>query len=294
MTRATEWNKQWKLFMAYWKKMVRLNAAMRETLEAAATSGDEYAEKCNEAILRADNIEQSRLQVSLMSLEPDETVLDIGAGVGRLSIAVAKTAKHVTAVEPSVKMVSYLKKNMQKANVANITILNKRWEEVQLGFDTQPHDVSIVAYSLTMPNLTEALAKINDATKKRVYIITSATRLFDAELWKEVYGEAKPIWWLDHLYFSSVLLELGIYANVEIIEHPLELSYGSLNEAAEDWARMYLIPKEKRAILKRYLSKNLHKNNGKFTVLRNSRTAILWWKKANHNATAMADIQEKV
>lgn len=280
--------------MAYWKKMVALTSTIRETLEATATSGDEYAEKCSEMILRADTIEQSRLQVSLMAIAPEETVLDIGAGVGRLSIAVAKTAKHVTAIEPSVKMASYLQDNMQKANIANITILKKRWEEVQLGFDIQPHDVSIVAYSLTMPDLKEALAKINDATNKRVYIITSAVRSFDAGLWKDLYDEVQPIWWLDHLYLSSVLMELGIYANVEIIEHPLELSYGSLNDAVEEWTRVYLVPKEKRAILKRYLSKNLHKNNGKFTLLRDSRTAILWWMKAKHSATAIDAVQEKV
>ncbi len=279
--------------MTYWKKIVDLNSTMRETLETAvAVSGDEYAEQCNEALPRINNVEQTRLQVSLMSIEPEETVLDIGAGVGRLSILIASQAKHVTAVEPSTKMVSYLQNNMQKAHAENISILKKRWEDVRLGFDIQPHDVLIAAYSLTMPNLKEALAKINCAAKKRVYIITSASRLFDADLWKELYNEEQPICWLDHLYLSSVLLELGIYANVSIIEHPVELSYSSLNEAVEHWTKMYLIPKAKHSILKRYLSSNLHDSNGKFTILRNSRTAVLWWMKAKKN-TLIDDVQEK-
>jgi ubiquinone/menaquinone biosynthesis C-methylase UbiE len=278
--------------MSYWEKMVTLNATIRETLESTALSGDEYAEQCNEAILRANNIEQSRLQIAFMKIAPQETVLDIGAGVGRLSVDIAKKAKHVTAIEPSIKMISYLQNNLRRANVDNFTILNKRWEEVQLSSDIQQHDVSIAAYSLTMPNLKEALVKINDATKKRAYIITSASRSFDAILWKELFGEAQPIWWLDHLYLISLLMEIGVYANVEIIAHPLELRYNNLNEATEAWARMYLVPKTKQAILKTYLSKSLRENNGKLVILQESKTAVVWWKKSGSTA-AMADYLTK-
>jgi 2-polyprenyl-3-methyl-5-hydroxy-6-metoxy-1,4-benzoquinol methylase len=42
-------------------------------------------------------------QLKRLSLSPEITVLDVGAGTGRITLPIAKRVKHVTALEPSEK-----------------------------------------------------------------------------------------------------------------------------------------------------------------------------------------------
>ncbi|MFL5626282.1 MAG: class I SAM-dependent methyltransferase, partial [Ktedonobacteraceae bacterium] len=42
---------------------------------------------------------------------PQTTVLDVGAGTGRFTLALAPQARHVTALEPNASMLSYLRQD---------------------------------------------------------------------------------------------------------------------------------------------------------------------------------------
>ena len=59
-----------------------------------------------------------------MYLEPEDTVLDIGAGPGRITVPVADKVKGVTALDASKDMQEVLKKNANKAGLSNVTCLN--------------------------------------------------------------------------------------------------------------------------------------------------------------------------
>jgi len=107
-------------------------------------------------------------QVASFRLDPDWSVLDVGAGTGRLSVPIAKMVRHVTAVDQSRGMLDCLQENIAKEGLANVTCLQKRWEQVQLGVDIEPHDVVIASHSLGMFDLQEAVAKMDAAAKRRV------------------------------------------------------------------------------------------------------------------------------
>ena len=66
-----------------------------------------------------------------------------GAGTGRLAIPMAGRVKKVTAIEPSKGTLECLKKDVERERVENIVYVNKRWEDVELGIDVEPHDVVI-------------------------------------------------------------------------------------------------------------------------------------------------------
>jgi 16S rRNA (adenine1518-N6/adenine1519-N6)-dimethyltransferase len=58
-------------------------------------------------------------------LEPEAVVLEIGAGLGALTIPVAKTVRHVYAVEKDSSLVPILEKQLDSSHITNVTILNQ-------------------------------------------------------------------------------------------------------------------------------------------------------------------------
>jgi SAM-dependent methyltransferase len=274
MAGIINWNELWKL--------MRLNSPLRRTLEEDAGSlGDKYAEQCNESLMRSKSKERTEMQISKIELNPEYTVLDIGSGPGRLVIPIAKQVKTVTAIDPSRVMMAYLQENMKEDDVKNIVCINKRWENIELGVDIEPHDVVIAAHSLVMLDIQEALAKINAAAKRYVYLFTAAGRWQDEGLWKAINGEKQPPWWLDYIYLCNILYDMEIYANVGIWDSEFELQYDSLDDAVNKWKEMYDPQSEKERVLREYLAKMLVKdeNDGKLYLKRKLKSAMVWWRK---------------
>lgn len=55
----------------------------------------------------------------------DETVLDIGAGIGGLTIPLAKKVKKIVAIEPEPTNVTYLQANITKNRLKNVRVVEK-------------------------------------------------------------------------------------------------------------------------------------------------------------------------
>jgi len=271
MARIINWNELWKL--------MRLSSPLRKSLEEDAGSrGDKYAKRCNESMMQSQSREQTEKQIAKMELNPEYTVLDIGSGPGRFAIPIAKRVKTVTAIDPSKGMLAYLQENMEKEDVKNVVCVNKRWEDIELGVDIEPHDVVIASYSLGMFDVQEALAKIDAAAKRYVYLYTSAGRWMDEELGKAIYGE-RDLAWADYIYLYNILHDMEIYANVEISDSEFEQQYNSLDEVVNYWKEVYNIPSEKKGILREHFSRMLVEDNGTLCLKRKSKSAMLWWRK---------------
>lgn len=58
-------------------------------------------------------------------LDPEAIVLEIGAGLGALTIPVAKTVRHVYAVEKDSSLVPVLENQLNSSHITNVTILNQ-------------------------------------------------------------------------------------------------------------------------------------------------------------------------
>lgn len=93
--------------------------------------------------------------ISRIEIEPDCRVHDIGAGPGTTAIPLAKVVNGVTVVEPSNGMLARLKENVSKHNLANITYIPKKWEDVEIGKDIEAggHDIVIASHSLVMKDI---------------------------------------------------------------------------------------------------------------------------------------------
>jgi len=232
--------------------------------------------------------EGTERQVASLRLNPDYTVLDVGAGTGRLSVPIAKIVKQVTAVDQSGGMLGYLEENMAEEGLSNYKAIQKRWEDVELGVDIEPHDVVMASHSLGMFDLQDALAKMDAAAKKRVYIFTFAGRWFfddqEEELWERVYDRPPRRhggFRSDYMLLYNILHDMGIYANVEIRDAEHVQRYESLDEAVERWKARREVPEESEPLLREYLAKNLEdKNGGGLIFRRRTKSAMIWWPKS--------------
>jgi 16S rRNA (adenine1518-N6/adenine1519-N6)-dimethyltransferase len=71
------------------------------------------------------DLSTAKMIVEKSHLEPDDMVLEIGAGLGALTIPVAKTVRHVHAVEKDSSLVPILENQLSSSHVTNVTILNQ-------------------------------------------------------------------------------------------------------------------------------------------------------------------------
>jgi ubiquinone/menaquinone biosynthesis C-methylase UbiE len=221
--------------------------------------------------------------MSKIGVEPDYKVLDIGAGPGTSAIPLAKIVKCVTAVEPSDGMLARLKENVSKENLSNIAYIPKKWEDVEIGKDIEvgEHDVVIASHSLVMKDIKTALVKINEAVKRSVYIFIVAGRRSGKDgssLWS-LFNREKPGNRPDYIYLYNILYQLGIYANVEIIDANHNMRFTDLDAAVLHYRTWMNVTEEDEEKLRLYLAENLVKENDSFWLRHTLRTAMISWGK---------------
>lgn len=242
-------------------------------------------------------IKQSNREAMIMSrleIEPDCTVLDIGAGPGTVAIPLAKIVKGVTAVEPSEGMLARLKENASKEHLANVTYINKKWEDVGIGEDMEEreHDIVIASYSLVMKDIKTTLLKMNDAAKRSVYIFAGAGRKKAGSSFWATFHKGKPS--PDYIFLYNILYQLGIYANVEIMNSNYDMQFRDLDAAVQHYIQhfkgwMDISSGDNEEKLRAYLSDNLVEEDGMLALKQKLKTAMIWWRKENENSEANGD-----
>ncbi|TDA32358.1 MAG: class I SAM-dependent methyltransferase [Hadesarchaea archaeon] len=268
MAPVVDWNELW--------RVVRLASPLRGALDEFGY-WERRASRFDGSTMWGELTER---QMARIELKPEYTVLDVGAGTGRLTIPIAKRVRSVTAVEPSGGMLARLREKMEREGVKNVVCVNKRWEEVELGSDVGPHDLVIASHSLVMLDLRGALEKMNAAAKRRVYLFTFAGRMGGEGLWTAIYGEKYKGWETpDYLYAYNILHDMGIYANVEIFDFEYEERYTSLEEAVARFKEVHSVPPEREEALREYLSGILVSEGGALRQKRRRKVAMVWWRK---------------
>jgi len=217
-------------------------------------------------------------QLNRISLLPENSVLDVGAGTGRLTLPVAKQVQQVTALEPSRNMLSILETDAKKNGLNNIHFINKTLEDFDTCSGSISFDVVIASFSFFMVDMEKALTKMNNLAKNSVYLFSSASRLMDNELLKLTPNE--PIdRHSDYFYINNILLDLGILGNVEIWDFIATQRFTDLDQAVSKFTDLYRIPASKVDELRNCLSKKLVRKDDELLFKSKSKMAIIWWTK---------------
>jgi len=166
-------------------------------------------------------------------MTPQMSVLDVGAGTGRFSLALAPYARQVIALEPQAALLAYLRQELATAGLTNLVILQSRWEDAPA--DTRA-DIVLCSHVLyPILDLVPFLEKLNAAGGQACYVYLRATQLdtLTAPIWRHFHGDERQLA-PGYIHALDVLYELGIYASVEVVQVPFTLSYPGLQEAEDE------------------------------------------------------------
>jgi len=159
------------------------------------------------------------LERVLASVDSQTTVLDVGAGNGAFAVPLAKAAKQVTAIEPSSGQIGRLIENAEMAGAKNITVLQRRWEEVNSA-ELGCYDVVVAAYCFQMKDIRAALQKMCDAAERSLFLLY----FVDHDLVKplhEITGNSNTA--PDYIYLINILYEMEHHASLDILARDYEI-----------------------------------------------------------------------
>ncbi len=201
-----EWTDAW--------RTRRTRSGLEANLRRAGITGEQFWSRYALWVdaLHHDGYPGTLLDHVMSYVRPDSTVLDIGAGTGTYALPLAGVARHLTAIEPSPAQASQLRDAAQRGDVRNISIIQRRWEDLAAG---QPgvHDVVLAAHSLQMDDLTAALRRMCQAASECLLLIHTAGHSLSDVLQELFAIEPGP----DYLYPYHVLCGLGYQPRIDMV-----------------------------------------------------------------------------
>jgi SAM-dependent methyltransferase len=209
------------------------------------------------------------------------SVLDVGAGTGRFSLALAPQSRLVTAVEPSAAMLDFLRQDAAERRLSNISFVQSTWQEAPEDLQADIVICSHVLYPIR--DIVPFLAKLQTATRQGCYIYLRATHVDAAlaPLWRHFHGDERRMP-PGYIHALDVLYEMGIYANVEVVTLPPSLRYPSLDVAVTEISEQLILPNDEktRGALHDLLEGWLVERDGVLLPpVQEMVCAIIWWKK---------------
>jgi SAM-dependent methyltransferase len=246
-----------------WAERVRANREQVDQFREA-TPADFYAPVAG--MFRADphRHDDSTLEVLRTLVRPDDTVLDIGAGGGRLALPLALLTREVVAIDPSEGMLRVLREGMAEHSIANIKVVSSRWPA-----DTEPGDIALISHlGYDVEDIGPFLDAMESAARRLcVAVLLEQPPPTEADrLWPAVHGVERAA--LPALpEFLALLLARGRLFEVQLVERTSQ-SYGQPDQLLT-WLRQQLWTKPdgpKDVLLKQVMRQRLQQRDGNYAL----------------------------
>ena len=174
-------------------------------------------------------------------VKPSETLIDVGAGGGRLALPLALTCSHVNAVEPSPSMCEVLRETAEEAGIENVSVTQATWEDASV----ETADVVLSSHVIYVVQEIEPFVRKKEAHARRLVLTVafqSPPQAAMGELWRQAHGEERLR--LPSLpEFLPVLEELGIQPVVTELEPRPVQTFESFEDARMSLTqRLYVKP----------------------------------------------------
>ncbi len=265
--------------------IIQYNELWRILHQKKKSGGVDWDKRAHSFFRAVSGSNEAENLIPSLRLKETDTILDMGAGTGRFAVPFARYVRHVTALEPSVEMASYLEKGMKEAGLSNYNVVSKRWEDVVIGKDIPVHDIVFASNSLGFSDLAGGLEKLDASAKRAVHLLWFAgpeRHPMDPELKQRLGRPNEPAFQPDYIFIAHVLHDMGIYANIQIDPINTRHRYENLDEAVLWWSERGDISPDEIPLLRTFLSEKLeHTDDGHLVMQRNGWRARIWWEKEN-------------
>jgi cyclopropane fatty-acyl-phospholipid synthase-like methyltransferase len=248
--------------------MIRVEHAQSEAMRTAITPAPADHWRPYAQGFRADprRTGDEFLDAILETVPTDETLIDVGAGGGRLALPLALRCRHVTAVEPSPSMAEVLETAAHDHSITNILVVQARWEDALV----EPAGLALSVHVLyVVPEVEGFIRKMEAHASRRVMIVLHQappqSQIYP--LWAKVHGEERLA--LPSVpELREVLNEMGIDFQEEALPVPDSNGYESPQQALEQISqRLYLAENDpKRERLRHVLTEDLEQHGGGFRI----------------------------
>jgi len=265
-----------------WKDRYEKNVELRGRGECATVW--ESKKKAEEFLFQSEqNPGRISNVINVLQPGPGSTVLDIGAGPGTLAVPLANLAGQVTAVEPAAGMTEVMKEYAAKKGISNLTVIQKRWEDIDPAADLNgPYDIVFACHSLGMPDIRQAIEKMTAVASKRIFLfwfggITSWEKPM-VDLWPKLHGkEYIPGPKADVLF--NVLWSMGIIPDVASGHLDHTRLYPDISSAMADLRVQFGISTPvQESIIRAYLDDVMIRKNGQFSLPGTTTGVRLSWE----------------
>jgi SAM-dependent methyltransferase len=215
-----------------WAEIVERRRVQMDTAYAAAgiSSSDYWGKRAKQyrASLHERMDEDPFLTRVRRDVTPASTVLDVGAGTGRHTLALAPRVARVTAVEPSAAMLGLLCEDLEAHGLRNVVTVQAEW----LAADVEQADVVICSHVLyPIADVAPFVRKLAACAKERVFIYMRVDPLpTDFGLWSEFHGvplQLQPT----HMDLLNAMAELEVAPDVEVVQHRFTWTFATIDEA---------------------------------------------------------------
>jgi len=161
---------------------------------------------------------EPQLAAALRYIEPDDDIIEIGGGAGRIGLPMALRAKSLRNVEPSMAMREQFDIATTEHRVSNATSIASTWP---LGKEISADVALTVDVTYFITDIEAFIRAMHESAKRRVLILTwtVAPPNINAELFQVAFGEEQaPVPGFRELL--PVIWELGIVPDVQVVDQP--------------------------------------------------------------------------
>jgi SAM-dependent methyltransferase len=218
-------------------------------------------------------------QVEAMELAAHHSVLDVGAGSGRLSLPVARRVRQVTALDHAQPLLDRLNASAEAEGITNITTRTAQWDDIEPGRDLPRHDV-VIASRFTG---THDLMKLDAAANELVYVLLFAgpsTRALHRALLEGIalHEDDPPVAKPGVVSLFNEVSAFGIEPNAIHVPDGLSRLYPDESSALADFSWLGVDP-DFQPLLNRNIRRFLRPEKHGVRFLFETRSALVWWRK---------------
>ena len=206
-----------------------------------------------------------------------ETALELGPGWGNYTLDLAKFCKSVTCVDISQAVLDFINRVSHKQGLSNIHGIHRKWEDF---FSEKSHDL-VFGYNCfyRQADLRDCFERMN-RTARKLCVAGMTTGLLPRWVSELEAAGGRAQWdFKDYIYFSGVLYQMGILANVQVLRYEKTIHYQTLEKLVTGELQRCSVEGVDRQTAEEILTQYFaRQSDGSWQGTAEFHSGIVWWE----------------